>query len=182
MPTPGWRRWLAGILLALGGLIALGDLAAPDDPLGEFERQLAAACRTTRLDPARVLSNLRAQPLYAQASRESAWRSEVRHQHRNRESLRTAAVSLGALALAWGILSRRRWAAPLLAAGLALWTALYAQDLVEGFRFLGALPALFAWGQGLNLLFLAGLWLWLRRDDGQPRRTGLPSAGDARVP
>ena len=28
MPTPGWRRWLAGILLALGGLTALGDLAA----------------------------------------------------------------------------------------------------------------------------------------------------------
>lgn len=151
----GWRRWLAGILLAGGGLGALPDLAAPDDPLAAVEARL----------PDLALEMLQGMPLYPEAALESRWRAATRGAHRWRENLRTLAVSIGAMVLAWGVILRRRWAAPLLAWGLGIWTALYALDLFEAHRLLGHLPFLFAWGQGLNLLFLLGLWIWLRRDD-----------------
>ena len=104
----------------------------------------------------------------------SGWRAQAREAHRLRENLRALSVSAGALAVAWGILRRRRWAGPLLGAGILVWTGLYLMDLAEARRVLGGLPWLFAPGQGLNLLFLAGLWAWLRRDDRQPL-TAAPS-------
>ena len=159
----GWRRWLAGGILALAGLTAPLDLLAPDDLVASIEADLRQALKEAKLDSRPFLDSFHALPGYAEASRESGWRAETRQSHRLLESARTLAASLGALALAFGILRRRPWAPRLLGAGLLLWTALYAFDLRDGQRFLGDLPWLFASGQGLNLLCLSGLWLWLRK-------------------
>ena len=156
----------------MAGLMAPGDLAAPGDVVASLEADLKAALKEAKLAPEPLHDSLRALPGYTEASLVSAWRAETRKAHRLRESSRTLAASLGALALAFGVLKRKRWAAPLLGAGLLLWTGLYLFDLWDAHRFLGVLPWLFAWGQGLNLLCLAGLWLWLRQDDRIPSVKG----------
>lgn len=167
----GWQRGLAALLMALGGLGALGSLAAPPDPIAAMESRLAG------LGLREPLAALRQVPLYRQIRRESAWRAAARAASPGEDLARTLLVSAGALVLAWGILNHRAWATPLLAAGLLLWTVLYLLDLRSGIRRLGACPWLFAVGQGLNLLFLGGLLHWLHRDDrrGQPPASSLSS-------
>ena len=155
--------------MALGGLGTLMDLGAPDDPMREVEALLGRF----RLQP--VLARLRQMPSYLQALAESRWRAETRRIHGVREGLRTLAVSFGALILAWGILRRKSWAPRLLGVGLLAWTGLYVLDLAEGRRFLGGIPRIFASAQALNLLFIAGLWAWLRGDDGQAPARVVPS-------
>ncbi len=162
MRNPGWRRWLAGGLMMLGGAMALGDLGAPDDPMASAEATLMRWAPRLGIPPAALRRELAAKPLWTRATAESAWRARVRQAHRVRETLRTLAVSVGALVLGFGILLRKPWATPLLATGLLAWTGLYALDLAEAGT---PVPWLFAIGQGLNLLFLLGLWAWLRRDD-----------------
>ena len=153
MRNPGWRRALAGGLLALGGLGALADPLAPDDPAAEAERTLA------RLAGPGIRDVLQSAPFWPRLARESAWRASVRRAHRGLDALRSLAAGFGALALGWGILAREPWAATLLAAGLLIWSGLYAWDLLEA----ESIPFLFAFGQGFNLLCLAGLWVWLKR-------------------
>ena len=165
----GWRRGLAAGLMLLGGLATPLDLLAPDDPMAALEALYA------RAGVPELARTLKAQPSTAHLWEESRWRAATRRTHRKREILRTLVLAAGAVILAVGILRRRRWAAALLGAGLFLWTGLYALDLAEGRRFLGHLPVGFAWGQGLNLLFILGLGLWLRRDDRQAPAWVVPS-------
>jgi hypothetical protein len=151
--------------MMLGGVMALGDLGAPDNPVAYAEATLMRWAPRLGLSRTALRRELKASPLWSLAASESRWRARTRQAHRGQETARTLAVSAGALALALGILFSKPWASPLLAAGLLVWTGLYALDLVEARRFLGQTPWLFAVGQGLNLLFLLGLWAWLRRDD-----------------
>lgn len=153
---------MAGGLMMLGGGMALGDLGAPDDPVATAEATLLRWAPSLGISPAALRRELRAGPLWSRAASESAWRARVRQAHRARETARTLAVSVGALVLGLGILLRKPWASPLLAAGLLVWTGLYVLDLAEAGK---PTPWLFAVGQGLNMLFLLGLWAWLRRDD-----------------
>lgn len=148
--------------MTLGGLAAPLDLAAPDDPAALQEAFYAQIAVSGGPDMRPILSRI---PVYAEMRLESALRGRVRRAHRVRETLRTLAVSAGALAVAWGIVARRRWAAPLLGTGIAVWTGLYALDLYEA----GLFPWISGIGQGMNLLFLWGLWVWLRRDDAPAR-------------